>query len=103
MKALQIGVVLLFAAAMLYATMQLPPRGAPDAPMHRTVSPAGSEGAAAHYIAHAYEDAKTVNIVTVILADYRGFDTLGEVMVVFSAAVACFFILGRREKRGGNG
>ncbi|MFN2343933.1 MAG: hydrogen gas-evolving membrane-bound hydrogenase subunit E [Desulfonatronovibrio sp.] len=45
---------------------------------------------------HAYKDAHTPNIVAVILADYRAFDTLGEVIVVFAGAIACFFILRRR-------
>jgi multicomponent Na+:H+ antiporter subunit B len=34
--------------------------------------------------------------VTVVLADYRGFDTLGETIVVFAAGLACFLILRRR-------
>lgn len=78
---------------MVYATMFLPPRGDADAPLHRVVSPTGGPVAAAHYIENARKDAATDNIVTVVLADYRGFDTFGEVMVIFSAAVACAFIL----------
>ena len=35
------------------------------------------------------------NIVTAILADFRGYDTLGETMVVFTAGLAVFLVLGR--------
>jgi multicomponent Na+:H+ antiporter subunit B len=37
-------------------------------------------------------------MVTAVLADYRGFDTFGEVTVVFTAAVAVMLILRVREK-----
>jgi multicomponent Na+:H+ antiporter subunit B len=37
-------------------------------------------------------------MVTVVLADYRGFDTLGETTVVFAGGVAVFFVLRRRKK-----
>jgi multicomponent Na+:H+ antiporter subunit B len=37
-------------------------------------------------------------MVTAVLADYRGFDTLGEVAVIFTAAVATLLIL--RGRRG---
>jgi multicomponent Na+:H+ antiporter subunit B len=35
-------------------------------------------------------------MVTVTLADYRGFDTLGETLVVLTAGMACWLILRRR-------
>lgn len=38
-------------------------------------------------------------MVTVILADYRSFDTLGEVIVVFAGGLCCFFILNTRRKK----
>ena len=38
------------------------------------------------------------NIVTAVLASYRGFDTLGEVGVVFSAALAVILLLGFGER-----
>jgi multicomponent Na+:H+ antiporter subunit B len=33
------------------------------------------------------------NIVTAVLADYRGYDTMFETTVIFAAGVACFFLL----------
>ena len=41
------------------------------------------------------------NIVTAVLASYRGFDTLGEVVVVFAAGVAVILLLGVGSVRGG--
>lgn len=49
------------------------------------------------FIESCYADTATPNIVTAILADYRGFDTMLETIVVFIAAMACFLIL--REPR----
>ena len=83
---------------LLVATTTLPERGDPHAPMHREVSAAGKPGAGAYVIANAYTDSATPNMVTVVLGDYRSFDTLGEVFVVFAAAVACFLILRRKEE-----
>lgn len=87
----------IFAALLLYATLDLPVRGDPHAPMHRETSPTGGKVAGAYFIQNAYRDAATPNMVTVVLADYRSFDTLGEVIVVFTAGMACFLILRRRN------
>ena len=46
------------------------------------------------------------NIVTNVLASYRGYDTMGETVVVFTAALAVTMILGggvavaRRRRNG---
>jgi multicomponent Na+:H+ antiporter subunit B len=87
--------LVLSGALLLYASSGLPGRGDPDAPSHREQSPAGSPVAAAHYIRHAQEDAASPNIVTVVLADYRGFDTLGETIVVLTAGLVCYLVLRR--------
>jgi multicomponent Na+:H+ antiporter subunit B len=86
-----------FTAIMLYATAFLPHRGDPHAPMHQTENVLGEPLPGAYFIQNAYQDAATLNMVTVVLADYRSFDTLGEVVVVFTAAIACFLLLRRRE------
>jgi multicomponent Na+:H+ antiporter subunit B len=46
------------------------------------------------------EETSVPNIVTAVLADYRGFDTMFETTVVFAAGVVCFFLL-RVFKREG--
>lgn len=86
-----------FFGLLVFGSFSLPPRGETTAPMHRDLSPARTPVAGSYYILHAREDAETENIVTVVLADYRGFDTLGETIVVFAAGLACFLILRRRH------
>jgi multicomponent Na+:H+ antiporter subunit B len=39
------------------------------------------------------------NIVTSVLASYRGYDTLGEVTVIFTAACGVLVLLGRARRR----
>lgn len=78
-------------------TPSLPGRGEIDAPIHRENGALGKSAAGYHYLKHSYQDAHTENVVTVVLGDYRGFDTLGETIVVFAAGAACLLILGRRE------
>lgn len=99
MKVVYLFLLAAFAGLMFHSTRYLPARGDPDAPLHRRTSAAGDPLAAHYFIQQAYEDAKTPNMVTVVLADYRGFDTLGETLVVFSAAIACYLILRRKEER----
>jgi multicomponent Na+:H+ antiporter subunit B len=86
----------LFFGILAFASLSLPPRGELTAPMHRKWSAANTPVAGSYYIEHARDDAGTDNIVTVVLADYRSFDTLGETIVVFAAGMACFLILRRR-------
>lgn len=97
MRTLTFTVLLLFSGLLIYASTGLPNRGDPTAAPHRELSSAGTPGAEAYYIHHAEEDADTPNIVTVILADYRGYDTLGETTVIFTAGLVCYLLL-RRPK-----
>ena len=40
------------------------------------------------------------NVVTSVLADYRGYDTLGETTVIFTAGIGVLLLLkGRRRRR----
>ena len=49
-----------------------------------------------YYLTNAYDQTGVTNVVTAVLVGYRGFDTLGEVAVVFAAGVAMLLVL-RRE------
>ncbi|MEX2381244.1 MAG: hydrogen gas-evolving membrane-bound hydrogenase subunit E [Opitutales bacterium] len=91
------AILVVFTALMIWGTLSLPERGDPDAPAHRKVNVVGDPVAGAYFIDNAMADAATPNIVTVVLADYRSIDTLGEVIVVFTAGMACYLILRRRE------
>ncbi|MFC1572596.1 hydrogen gas-evolving membrane-bound hydrogenase subunit E [Candidatus Eisenbacteria bacterium] len=90
MRLLMLLFILLTGVILFYAGLGLPVFGDAHAPAHMHVSD--------HYIKHAYHDDHTPNIVTVMIADYRSFDTLGETIVVFAAGLACFLLL-RGEHR----
>jgi multicomponent Na+:H+ antiporter subunit B len=44
------------------------------------------------------EEMATPNMVTAGLADYRGYDTLGETTVIFTAAISVILLLRRQGK-----
>ena len=46
-----------------------------------------------YYLEEAYRDTGVTNAVTAVLAGYRGFDTFGEAVVVFSAGIAALIVL----------
>lgn len=99
-KAFRLLALVAFGALLLYGSLGLPNRGDADAPLNTEPSMAGSVNAATYYIQNAYKDAKTPNMVTVILADYRGYDTLGEEIVILAAGLICFLLLRTtRQKR----
>lgn len=50
------------------------------------------------YIEEGEHETEVPNMVTYILADYRGYDTLGETTVIFTAGVAVILLLRRRGK-----
>ncbi|MGB1540044.1 MAG: DUF4040 domain-containing protein [Rickettsiales bacterium] len=78
-------VVIVVGIALIYATEGLPPFASADAPIHNHVAP--------YYIEHMREDIAIPNLVTAILASYRGFDTMGEVGVIFTAGIAITALL----------
>ena len=83
-------VCLVTGAVLIYATIDLPALGDAASPANSYVG--------AEYLSNTYQDAGIVNVVTVVLASYRGFDTLGETGVVFIAAVAVALLLGFGER-----
>ncbi len=89
-----IFVVLVTGAGLLYSTTDMPLFGDPDAPVHSHVAP--------RYIEKSYDEIGIPNIVTSVLASYRGYDTLGEVAVVFTALVAVLLLLGVKRGSGRN-
>jgi multicomponent Na+:H+ antiporter subunit B len=88
-----------FGGVLIYGATDLPYRGKADNLMHAEVSVVGSPVAGHYYITNAYKDAKTPNMVTVILGDYRGFDTLGEEVVILTAGLSTLLLLRRNRKQ----
>lgn len=76
---------------LVYGTFDLPAFSDPNAPIHTHV--------AARYVQEAMTEVGVPNIVTAVLASYRGYDTLGETTVVFTAGVAVIALLRRRSRR----
>ena len=85
MKTAQIVIVFLFGGLLAYASLDFPSWGDPLAPASVHVSP--------YYIEMSLKQTSVPNIVTAVLADYRGYDTLFETIVIFSAGVACLCLL----------
>lgn len=79
-------------AALIYGTLDMPNFGVPDAPAQTHVSP--------DYLTKSPEQIGVPNVVTAVLASYRGYDTLGETAVVFTAGIGVLMLInGLRRRR----
>ena len=88
-----LAVVVLTGAALVYATIDMPAFGDAAAPANAYV---GND-----YVTRTPNEIAVPNIVTAVLASYRGFDTLGETLVVFTAGLGVILLLGAGSVRGG--
>lgn len=79
--------------AVMWGALALPPFGAANSPIHRHVVP--------RYIERSLEETNVPNLVSAILADYRGYDTLGETTVIFAAGIGVLALLAGPRHRGG--
>ena len=79
-------VVVLTGLMLAYGSLDMPAYGDPEAPIHRHVAP--------HYLKDSVEEIGIPNVVTSVLASYRGYDTFGETTVVLAAAVGAILLLG---------
>ncbi|MEO0883116.1 MAG: DUF4040 domain-containing protein [Pseudomonadota bacterium] len=77
-------------AVLIYATIDLPALGSVTSPANAYVG--------AEYLARTESEIGVPNIVTAVLASYRGFDTLGETAVIFAAGIAVALLLGFGER-----
>jgi multicomponent Na+:H+ antiporter subunit B len=75
------------ALVLIYATFDKPRFGDPQAPVQTHVAP--------WYLEKTPEYIDIPNVVTAVLGSFRGYDTLGEVFVVFTAGIGVLFLLGR--------
>jgi len=89
LKTLGLIVSIIAGAFLIYGTIDMPSWGDPNSPASIHVSP--------RYITKTEVETATPNIVTSVLADYRGYDTLGETTVIFTAGMACILLLRRRD------
>jgi len=79
-------VVCVTGAALIYGTLDMPLFGDPNAPSMTHVMPEYIEGTE-----HIFQ---IPNVVTAVLGSYRGYDTLGETAVVFTAGIGVILLLG---------
>lgn len=89
----QIGPIIIVAIVgvlLVTAVIALPPFGASDSPVHTHVGP--------RYLAESYSKLHIPNAVTTVLASYRGFDTLGETIVIFAAGLGVVLLLAGHTK-----
>jgi multicomponent Na+:H+ antiporter subunit B len=75
---------------LAYGMQGLPAFSDPQAPIHTHVAP--------RYLAEGPRETGVPNVVTAVLASYRGYDTLGETVVVFTAGAGVIALLRRRRK-----
>ena len=95
MRLAPLMIVVATGAALIYGTWDLPAYGDPEAVIHHYLAP--------DLIAETENRIHIPNIVTAILASFRGHDTLGEVTVIFTAGVGVALLLGgldRHRKQG---
>ncbi len=76
---------------LVYGSLGLPAFSDPAAPIHTHVVP--------RYLQEGLKETGVPNIVTAVLASYRGYDTLGETTVVFTAGAGVVALLRRRRAR----
>lgn len=89
-------VVVITGIMLIVGTVDMPAFGSDTAPAQVHVAP--------YYIMQSGEDIDIPNIVTSVLASYRGFDTFGEVVVVFTALIGVLGLLefSRKDSELGN-
>ena len=85
MKIIGLILVVFLGGLLIYCSLDFPLWGDPHSPASSHVSP--------YYIENTIADTSVPNIVTSVLADYRGYDTMFETIVIFTAGIACIFLL----------
>ncbi len=88
---LPLFVVIGTGAVLVWGTVVMPPFGSHAVAIHRHVAP--------FYIADTMKSTNVPNVVTSVLSDYRGYDTLGETTVIFTAGIGVMLLLQRRRDR----
>jgi multicomponent Na+:H+ antiporter subunit B len=83
-------------AVLVYGSLDLPHYGDPNAP-------AQTHPMTTRFLEDSVHEVGPPNIVTSVLASYRGYDTFGETTVVFTASVGVLLLLGARGRRRGVG
>ncbi len=90
-RVLPLVAVLITGGALMVGIVDMPHYGDYQAPINQYLAP--------DYIAGTEKDFGIPNIVTAVLGSYRGYDTLGETGVIFTAGVGVMALIGTRRRR----
>jgi len=92
LKPFALVATLVTGALLLYSTGDFAEWADVNSPPNKQVS--------VRYIEKAVEQTHVPNLVTAVLGDYRGYDTMFELVVIYCAGTAVMAILRRREDEG---
>jgi multicomponent Na+:H+ antiporter subunit B len=90
-KPMPLLAVILTGSLLVYATWDLPFYGEHQTPVHQHIGK--------RYLQESAAATGMPNVVTSVLASYRGYDTMGELTVIFTAGVGVILLLGRSRKQ----
>ncbi len=90
-RLLALGIVSVITLFLIYASFGNPRFGDAQAPVQQHVAP--------FYLDTTTNDIDIPNVVTAVLASFRGYDTLGEVLVVFTAGIGILFLFSAKPSR----
>lgn len=85
--------VVITGGVLIYGTLDMPYYGSAESPAQTHPE------LAVRFIEESGSEVGPPNIVTSVLGSYRGYDTLGETLVVFAAGIAVLSILGLKRRR----
>lgn len=91
MKKTALIIIAVLGILLLRAAEDLPDWGDPQSPASVHLSD--------HYLEEAYAETSVPNIVTAVLADYRGYDTMFETVVIFCAGITVLIVLRRTHRK----
>ena len=95
-KAVAVALVLVLLVFSVGAVQALPQFGEPAIARE-------ADAPAAYYLDYGLSETGSGNIVTAILLDFRGYDTLGEATVLFAGVLGAMALLRRKSRKGTQG
>ncbi len=84
-KTLSVIALLGLLLLLISSVMEMPGVGSTDNPSYNETTE--------YYLENAVKDTNAPNAVAAIIIDYRGFDTLGETVVLFTAITSVLSVL----------
>jgi multicomponent Na+:H+ antiporter subunit B len=90
LKALAWLACIVTGALLLYGTKDFPAWGDPQSPANTHLSK--------YFIEQAVSETHVPNLVTAVLGDYRGYDTMFELVVIYCAGTGVIAVLRRSRQ-----